>query len=92
MEKSPLRSKKFVAFLVAELAWKLVLVVGLVTLRSELSEAGWGWGFLLAVVVVSGFVEIGYLGGQAWLDRYVRVAALASGIEQREGNDAPATR
>jgi len=39
----------------------------------------WAWWFMMSIVVTAGFVEIGYIGGQAWLDRYVRVAEIARG-------------
>jgi hypothetical protein len=74
----PLTSKKFIAFLIGELTWKAVLIVTLVALRGDLKDMGaWVWGFLISVVVTAGFAEIGYIGGQAWLDKYVRVAEIA---------------
>lgn len=74
----PLQSKKFVAFIIAEISWKIVLVAALYVFRKELSTVGMGaWWFMLSIVVTAGFVEIGYIGGQAWLDRYVRVAEIA---------------
>lgn len=81
----PLSSKKFIAFLIGELTWKIVLVVALVVLREDFKDMGaWVWGFLIAVVVTAGFAEVGYIGGQAWLDKYVRVAEIARNSKNPE--------
>lgn len=74
----PLQSKKFIAFLIGELTWKAVLVVALVMFHKDFTNVGtWAWWFMMSVVVTAGFAEIGYIGGQAWLDKYVRVAEIA---------------
>ena len=81
MEKSPLQSKKFVAYLVAELSWKIILVVALLVFRDQLADASASaWWFMFTVVIVAGFVEVGTIGGQAWLDKYVRVAQIAANV------------
>ena len=81
----PLASKKFVAYLVAELSWKIVLIVALVVFHQDFEALGrTPWGLLMSIVVTAGFVEIGYIGGQAWLDRYVRVAEIARGEKKDE--------
>ena len=78
-EKTPLASKKFIAFLVAELTWKVLLAIALIVFRTELQAVtGWAWWFMLSVVIVAGFEEALYVGGQAALDKYTRVAALAA--------------
>lgn len=78
-EKPPLTSKKFVAFLLAEVTWKLILIVALFVFKTELQAATvWGWWFMVTIVLVAGFVEVGFIGGQAWLDRYVRVAKIVA--------------
>ena len=85
-EKSPLGSKKFIAYLLAEGTWKLILLVTLwsakdvLLARTDIDSGGVGlWWFLFTVVVVAGFIEAGFIGGQAWLDKYVRVAQIAAG-------------
>jgi len=84
MEKSPLASKKFVAYLLAEVSWKVILVTALLSLKPQIASTSmWGWWFMIVTVMVAGFVEVGFIGGQAWLDKYVRIAQLAS----RGGND-----
>lgn len=87
VEKTPLSSKKFIAYLVAEITWKLVLTAALFTFKEQLSDASvWGWWFMITTVVVAGFVEVGFIGGQAWLDKYVRVAQL---VAQQGGPHGP---
>lgn len=79
----PTESKKFLAFLIGELTWKVVLVVALIVFHEEFETVGaWAWWFMMSIVVTAGFVEIGYIGGQAWLDRYVRVAEVARNTKQ----------
>lgn len=81
----PLESKKFIAFLVGELTWKVVLIVALLVLHEEFKNMGaWVWWFLISIVVTAGFAEVGYIGGQAWLDRYVRVAEIARSTKNPE--------
>jgi len=70
-EKSHLQSKKFVAYLVAEVLWKAVMVLLIVTWTE-----GWAMGVMLTVVIVAGFIEATFIGGQAALDKYVRVAEI----------------
>ncbi len=76
---SNLRSKKLLAYLIAELTWKGTL---LYMIHSGTSEV-----LLTTVVVVTGFLEVGYIGGQAWLDRYLKVVgpSNAGARESMEG-------
>lgn len=81
MEKSPLQSKKFVAMLVSEISWKVVILAMLF------------WGapaWLVAItVLVCGFLEVAYIGGQAALDRYTRLAHIAvNGLKPSNGSMA----
>jgi len=79
-EKKVLESKKFLAYLLAELTWKAIILLTLLLSRGVLggmdtdATRGWIWWFLVVVVVVAGFIECGFIGGQAWLDRYVYTA------------------
>ena len=82
MEKTPSQSKKWTAFLVAELTWTVLIAYALF-LAIETAQSGhavpsWLLIVILAMVVTDGFVEIGYIGGQAWLDKYVRVAQITA--------------
>lgn len=77
-EKSPLHSKKFLAYLLAEATWKLILVITLLTDGDSAAL----WAFMLAIVLVAGFIEAGFILGQAALDKYVRVARIAAGGDE----------
>ena len=70
-EKSPLESKKFIAFLVAEITWKIVFVIMIFELTNGMAKA-----LMLATVIIVGFLEVTFIGGQAALDKYVRVAEI----------------
>ena len=70
MERSSLQSKKFHAYLLAEFTWKIIL--GLMVYRWVDKRAS----VMIAVIIMAGFIECGYILGQAALDRYVRVTAL----------------
>jgi hypothetical protein len=72
--RSPLSSKKFVAYLLADVGWTGLLGYGV--------YAKIGWSLLMAMVITKGFVQTGYILGQAALDKYVRVAKIASGIKE----------
>ena len=66
LERSPLQSKKFVASMVWNMCWLLLIGYGI---YSKLGET-----VLLAMVMVSGSTQIVYVGGQAALDTFVRQA------------------
>jgi len=73
MEKLPLSSKKFLAYLLADIGWKAILGV-LIYKNCE----GNNQVLLLSIVGISGFVQTGYILGQAALDRYVRIAQITA--------------
>lgn len=68
-EKTPLTSKKFIAFLVGEVSWKVIVGFEVLYGASPLTV-------ILPTIIVAGFLEAVYVGGQAALDYYVRVASL----------------
>lgn len=76
--KRPMQSKKFVAFLVSEATWKviigLILVLGMKNSSVDLMVGS----IILACVLIAGFVEAGYIIGQASLDKYTRLAQIAA--------------
>jgi hypothetical protein len=77
-DKGPLKSKKFIAFLTSDLTLKALAVLTI----------AWAWNLdeisnrvfflLLAIVIISGFISVGFILGQAGLDRYVRLAQIAA--------------
>ena len=78
-DKLPLQSKKFAAFLISEITWKIIILVCVVKLIHESGEAYGIHTIMLTSVIIAGFIEAGYIGGQAWLDRYVKVAEITTG-------------
>ena len=77
-EKPPLKSKKFLAFMVAEVLWKIIaLVVLFMGMNNDTIDVLVG-GIVIAIIIIVGFVEVTYIGNQAALDRYVRVAKIVS--------------
>ncbi len=86
-EKPVLKSKKFIAYLVTESLTKAVMFTTLIVFAEQLKTATiWGWWFLIANVIVSGFVASGFIIGQASLDRYVRVAQIVAAGPNGNGN------
>lgn len=75
----PLQSKKFVAYLVAEFTWKAALIILLILGIKEAKIDVFLGSIAAAVVIVAGFIEALYIGGQAALDRYTRVAEIVVG-------------
>ena len=70
--KLPLKSKKFIAYIVSELGWKAILFYLLYHLQGKLDH--YSLVILMTVVITSGFIQIGYILGQAALDKYVSAA------------------
>lgn len=71
-DKTPLKSKKFLAYLIADIGWKVIILYMLMHLQSKLDPEE--LTFLLTVVVTSGIIQIGYILGQAALDKYINAA------------------
>ena len=76
MDKSPLQSKKFIAYLEAEAGWKLLAFTTLVLHQDQMKMLV--FLLLLAIVFISGFVQVMYIGRQADLDKFVRLAQIAA--------------
>jgi len=68
LEKAPLQSKKFLAYLLSNLGSKLLLFWMVSHDASEL--------IIISAVVAAACLDIGYVLGQAALDKYVRIASL----------------
>jgi len=71
-DKTPMKSKKFLAYLVADLGWKVIILYMLTHLESKLQPSE--LTLLLTVVITSGIIQIGYILGQAALDKYINAA------------------
>lgn len=70
LDKLPLKSKKFLAYLIADFGWKIL--IGFVIWKEESKEQIGYTTFLilLSMIVTAGFIQIGYILGQAMLDKY----------------------
>ena len=69
---TPMSSKKFIAYLIAELSWKAIIVL------LVLSDGKVGDHLLmLTLVLTAGFLEVSYILGQAYSDRYLKIANAA---------------
>ena len=70
LNKLPLKSKKFLAYLIADFGWKILIGY---TIWKEESKEQIGYTtflILLSMVITAGFIQIGYILGQAMLDKY----------------------
>jgi hypothetical protein len=70
-DKKPLQSKKFIAYLIADLGWKAALFYMLFHIQSKLDQ--YTFLFMTSLVIVSAFIQVGYILGQAALDKYIRI-------------------
>ena len=68
MEKFPLQSKKFLAYLVGNIINKALLFY---MVYAEISPTLISWGITTAI-----FIDVGYILGQAGLDLFVRLAHI----------------
>ena len=69
--KTPLQSKKFIAYLIADLGWKLILIYMLFQLKGKYDY--YSFFVVLTLVLVTGFIQVGYILGQASLDKYIQM-------------------
>jgi hypothetical protein len=79
-----LQSKKLLAYLVAELTWKVLL--GLALWRDP-SEGAFPRWTLITMVIVMGFLEVGYILGQAYVDQFIHATRLRTTNKEEEGDD-----
>jgi hypothetical protein len=77
LEKTPLQSKKFIAYNVSNITMKLLLFYMCSKNESDL--------VMMTGLVATTFLDIGYILGQAALDRYVRVASFGKAITTGPG-------
>lgn len=69
--KLPLRSKKFLAYLISEAGWKVALFYLLYVYRNGIDE--YCFTIIMTIVLVNGFLQVGYILGEIALDRYSRI-------------------
>ena len=81
MDKKPLQSKKFIAYLIADLGWKLALFYILYQSKSKFDY--YNFSVIITLFIVSGFIQVGYILGQAALDKYVTVTEKITQNKER---------
>ena len=79
-DKLPLQSKKFLAYLIADIGWKFLMFYVLWEYKTKIDR--YAFLILISMVVTTGFIQIGYILGQAFIDRYVMIALAA--IDQED--------
>ena len=85
-EKPPTSSRKFVGFILADIGWSILLGYGI---AHSGDNALFSNSVLFTMVLVKGFLETVYIGSQAAVDKFVRVAEIAAAHKQ--GSSIPET-
>lgn len=68
IEKAPLQSKKFLAYLISNLGSKALLFWMVSKDETDVT--------IMSAIIAASCLDIGYILGQAALDKYVRVASM----------------
>ena len=76
IKKTPLSSKKFLAAMIWNVAWLVLIWLGI--------RKGLDAEVLSSMVQVAGVVQALYLGGQSAVDAFVRAAMAKGGLIQKE--------
>lgn len=85
LNKLPMKSKKFLAYLIADLGWKILMFYVVYEYQTKIDH--YAFMVLVTMIVTSGFIQIGYILGQAALDKYTHVATTA--LEQNVSKPTP---
>ncbi len=72
----PLQSKKFLAYIISELGWKVIIFYILYKVDNKIDTQV--MTLLITIVVTSGFIQIGYILGQVALDKYIELTRKKS--------------
>lgn len=75
MDKLPLKSKKFIAYIISEFGWKALILVMLLQYGSKIDH--YAFLVIVSMIITSGFIQIGYILGQAYIDKYTQIAVAA---------------
>jgi hypothetical protein len=74
-EKLPLKSKKFIAYLISEFGWKFLIFYVILEYKNKIDH--FAFMVLVAMIITSGFIQVGYILGQVALDKYSQIAKSA---------------
>ena len=72
MSASKFKSKKFAAYLVGEFTWKFLIFYVILEYKNAIDH--YAFMVLVTMIVTSGFLQVGYILGQAALDKYTHLA------------------
>ena len=72
LDKKPIKSKKFLAYLVSDIGWKIIIMYIIMHLKAKLTIQE--LTLLMTIVITSGVIQIGYILGQVALDKYISAA------------------
>jgi hypothetical protein len=75
-EKSALQSKKFLAYGIGQIGLFIVMII----MTIDFTSTAYQTIILLSALITSGAVQCLFLGGQAGLDKYVRIARINAGL------------
>ena len=75
-EKAWWQSKKFIAFLATEAGF--FVLMGAMIHTQEMDKLGENIAFMV-LAVTAGVLAVGYILGQAYIDKYIRVAKITMG-------------
>lgn len=82
LDKNPIKSKKFLAYLVSDFGWKVIIMYMLMHLKAKLSVQE--LTLLMTIVITSGVIQIGYILGQVALDKYISAAVEILDDDEKE--------
>lgn len=81
-DKVPIQSKKFLAYLISEFGWKISLFFCLFNYRAKVDI--YNLILMISIIIVSAFIQIGYILGHVALDKYIKVAEVARGDDDED--------
>ena len=84
-DKLPLQSKKFLAYLIADIGWKMLMFYVVWEYKTQIDR--YAFLILVSMIVTTGFIQIGYILGQAFIDRYVMIALAAIDQDDEDPKD-----
>lgn len=82
-DKKPMQSKKFAAFLISNVGWMVFLFYFVST--HEKSMDHYVFMVLMTSIITNGFLQLGYVLGQAAVDKYAMTMQKALGSETQPG-------
>ncbi len=90
LNKLPLKSKKFLAYLIADFGWKILMFYVLWEYKTKIDH--YAFIVLVTMIVTSGFIQIGYILGQAALDKYTHITVAAIEKDKKPKEPKPKSK